>query len=189
MESMSDPRPPLSTTTSLWPAAVVLITGVVMLLSFTILNTLGDKGVKKVTTTTAVIVVGGLTRDFSNHSAATCAQNQNPPSNISSALLLPLDTHKIAGPTFANQGAGDYDCSLRFSSTHSPGELLSFYKNNLSLLGWNLFSQGSSTGKPQSLFQKAGSDGFYWILGVTVNSSTTSSSKWTLRVYQNSGQI
>ncbi len=189
MESMSDTRPPLSTTTSLWPAAVVLITGVVMLVSFTLLNTLANQGVSKVTVTTNVYVVGGLATDFSNHVASSCAHNQNPPTNIADALILPINTKTLAGPTFANQGAGDYDCSLRFATHHSPSDLLAFYKNNLSRLGWNLFSQGSSSGKPQSLFQKAGSDGFYWIFGVTINSTSKSGSNWTLRVYQNSGQI
>ncbi|HEY5103987.1 MAG TPA: hypothetical protein VII65_02985, partial [Acidimicrobiales bacterium] len=55
--------------------------------------------------------------------------------------------------------------------------------------GWNLFSKGSSTGKPQSLFQKAGNDGFYWVVGVTVTTSTKNNVAWTFRIYQNSQTI
>ncbi len=186
---MSTPRPPLSTTTSLWPAAIVLITGIVMLASFTLINLIGNQGVGKNVTTTTILVVGGLNRDVANIQGSRCVREQNPPANIASALMLPLDTRLVAGPRFANQGAGDFDCSLKFSSTHGASALLAFFKNNLKPLGWNLFSQGASNGNPQSLFQRAGSDGFYWILGITINTFDSGSCTWTLRVYQNSGQI
>ena len=35
--------------------------------------------------------------------------------------------------------------------------------------GWDLFSRGSSNGAPSSLFQKAGTDTFYWVVGITVD--------------------
>jgi hypothetical protein len=55
--------------------------------------------------------------------------------------------------------------------------------------GWSLFSKGASNGSPQSLFQKAGSDSFYWVVGITVHSSTKSSCRWTFTIYQNSGAV
>ena len=186
---MSSSRPPLSTTTSLWPAATVLLVAAVTLVGFTLINVLASTGVTKNSTTTTVLIVGGLSRDFSNRAATGCEQNENPPANIASALLLPVDTKEVSGPLFANQGAGDFSCSLHFVTKHGSGALLAFYKNNLQALGWKLFSQGSSSGTPQFLFQKAGSDGFYWIAGVTVNSQSKAGSRWSLRVYQNSGQI
>ena len=189
LEPVNDPRPPLSTTTSLWPAAAVLLTGAAMLVIFTLINTLGDRGVQKVQVPPTVYVVGGLIRDYANTAAHACEQNQNPPADIASSLILPEGTTQLSGPVFANQGAGDFDCRIEFSTVHSPSEVLAFYKNSIGLQGWNLFSRTSSTGKPQYLFQKAGTDGFYWILGITINSSQTQKSRWTLRIYQNSGQI
>jgi hypothetical protein len=66
---------------------------------------------------------------------------------------------------------------------------LSFYKTQLEARGWSLFSSGASNGSPQYLFQKAGSDTFYWVIGITVDSSTSTSTSWTFRIYQNSEAI
>jgi len=48
---------------------------------------------------------------------------------------------------------------------------------------------GTSSGAPQLLFQKAGSDTFYWIVGVTVTARHGATSNWTYRIYQNSSAI
>ena len=59
---MSDePRAPLTTTTSIWPAAGVLIFAVVVLLVFMLINLISDQGVTT-TPTTLPVVVGGLAR-------------------------------------------------------------------------------------------------------------------------------
>ena len=47
----------------------------------------------------------------------------------------------------------------------------------------------ASNGDPQSLFQKAGSDGFYWEVGVTVTKSTSTRANWTFEIYQNSDTV
>ena len=67
--------------------------------------------------------------------------------------------------------------------------LINFYDAQLESRGWNLFSSGASNGDPQSLFQKAGSDGFYWVIGVTVTTSNAARVDWTFRIYQNSETI
>jgi hypothetical protein len=67
--------------------------------------------------------------------------------------------------------------------------LLGYYSAQLKARGWNLFSQGASNGSPQDLFQKAGSDTFYWVIGVTVTSSSATSTHWTYQIYQNSETI
>jgi len=74
---MSDrPKPPLTTTTSIWPAAAVLILGVVMLAVFLLINAVSDQGVA--TPTTIPVVVGGLSTK--NISLLTgCVQPGNPP--------------------------------------------------------------------------------------------------------------
>ena len=54
-----EPRPPLTTTTSIWPAAGVLIFAVVVLAVFMVINLISDQGVST-TPTTLPVVVGGL---------------------------------------------------------------------------------------------------------------------------------
>lgn len=180
------PKPPLTTTTSIWPAAAVLILGVVMLAVFLLVNAVSDQGVT--TPTTIPVVVGGLNTE-SSHLLAGCKQPGTPPSNVVPALIVP-ETTKSDGPvTLPSEGAGDFACSRSFVSDVTPGELLGYYSAQLKAMGWNLFSQGASNGSPQDLFQKAGSDTFYWVVGVTVNSSKAASSHWTYQIYQNSETI
>ena len=75
------------------------------------------------------------------------------------------------------------------TTSATSGALIKFFDTQLEARGWSLFSQGASNGDPQSLFQKAGSDGFYWELGVTVNKSTASTVDWTFTIYQNSDTV
>src|ERR1039458_6739484 len=148
---MSDePRAPLTTTTSIWPAAGVLIFAVVMVAIFMIINLTSDQGVSP-TSTTLPVVVGGLLK------------------SPSSAVLR-------------------YSPQPSITPTNSAS-LLNFYKTQLEALGWSLFSQGSSNGSPQSLFQKAGNDGFYWVAGITVTKSSSDLVHWTFRIYQNSETV
>jgi hypothetical protein len=101
-------------------------------------------------------------------------------------------TTRSRGPfQLPNSGAGDFDCYRPLSTTTSASALLGFYKAQLEARGWTLFSSGAKNGAPQYLFQKAGSDTFYWIIGVTVDSSASSatSTNWTFRIYQNSEAI
>jgi hypothetical protein len=186
---MSDqPKAPLTTTTSIWPAAAVLIAGVVMLAVFMAINLIADQGVAP-TTTTLPVVVGGLTLDASNVALAYCTHTNNVPSNIADAFLVPTHTIVAAPGRIPNAGAGDFDCYQPLSTTASGADLLGFYAAQLESRGWNLFSSGASNGKPQSLFQKAGNDGFYWVIGITVNQSGAHQSDWTYRIYQNSQTI
>jgi hypothetical protein len=181
-------KPPLTTTTSIWPAAGVLILAVVMLFVFMGINIVSDQGVTTATTTIAV-VVGGLGTETSSAILQNCHQPANPPSNIASALIVPLSTHPTGPPVLPNEGAGDFDCYRPLTTLANASSLLAYYSAHLEALGWSLFSTGASDGSPQSLFQKTGSDGFYWVVGITVNSSTKSSSRWTFRIYQNSETI
>ena len=88
-----------------------------------------------------------------------------------------------------NAGAGDFDCYQPLVTTTNSASLLKFYKSQLEVRGWNLFSQGSSKGSPQSLFQKAGNDGFYWVVGITITKSSHNLVDWTFRIYQNSETV
>lgn len=185
------PRPPLTTTTSLWPAAAVLGVAVVMLVIFMIINLAANQGIVKETTTTVPYVVGGLQRDAKPVAALNyCLQSAEIPSNIASAFVFPVGTSPRPGANTPNSGAGDFDCFEPMTTTKAnSAALINFFNAQLGVRGWNLFSRGASNGEAQSLFQKAGSDGFYWVLGVTVTKSNASSVEWTFRIYQNSQTI
>ena len=189
MELVSDrPKAPLTTTTSIWPAAVVVILAVVVLASFMVINLISDQGVTS-TTTTVPLVVGGLATDATSGLLASCQQPDNPPANIAGALLVPVGTRANGATQLPNAGAGDYDCYRPLTTSANYGALLGYYQSHLEAMGWNLFSRGAANGKPQSLFQKSGSDGFYWVVGITVRSSSTGTTSWTFTIYQNSDTI
>jgi hypothetical protein len=100
-----------------------------------------------------------------------------------------VGTRIASAGTIPNAGAGDYDCYQPLITTTSSATLLNFYKTQLEARGWSLFSQGSSSGKPQSLLQKAGNDGFYWVVGISVTKSSSNLVHWTFRIFQNSETV
>jgi hypothetical protein len=184
------PRPPLTTTTSLWPAGLILGLAVVMLGVFLLIDFATNKGVVTVPTTIPT-VVGGLSLDAKPGAALQyCLQSEEVPGNIDSAFIVPEKTVPRPGANTPDLGAGEYDCYEPMATTGaSSGALIKFFDTQLEARGWSLFSKGASNGDPQSLFQKAGSDGFYWELGVTVNKSTASHVDWTFTIYQNSDTV
>ncbi len=183
-----EPRPPLTTTTSIWPAAGVLIFAVVVLVVFMIINLVSDQGVTT-TPTTLPVVVGGLAKAPSSAALDYCKSSSEIPSNINDVFLVPVGTQGESGGNIPNAGAGDFDCVQPLVTDTNGASLLKFYKSQLEARGWGLFSQGSSSGSPQSLFQKAGNDGFYWVVGITVTKSASDLVHWTFRIYQNSETV
>jgi hypothetical protein len=186
---MSDePKAPLTTTTSIWPAAGILILAVVMLFVFMIVNFASDQGVTK-TKTTVPVVVGGLNIATSSSALNYCKNQEEIPANINDAFIVPVGTASTASGDTPNLGAGDFDCYQPLSSPTNSGSLLAFFSSELVARGWDVFSHGASNGSPQTLFQKAGDDGFYWVVGVTVTKSAHNLVDWTFRIYQNSETI
>jgi hypothetical protein len=189
MERMSDePRAPLTTTTSIWPAAGVLIFAVVVLAVFMVINLISDQGVST-TPTTLPVVVGGLQIAPSAAVLDYCTNASEIPTNINDVFIVPKGTTSLKGGNIPNAGAGDFDCYQPLVTTANGASLLKFYKSQLEARGWSLFSSGASNGAPQSLFQKAGNDGFYWVVGITITKSTSDLSHWTFRIYQNSETV
>ena len=185
--SQSD-KPPLTTTTSIVPAMIIVIVAVVMLGVFLLIDVIANPSVH--TPSTAVpIVVGGLSTQHGGGALIGCQQPGTPPGNIAPALILPSPT-RAAGPVQnTNGGAGDYDCARPLSSTAPSSQILGYYSSHLEALGWSLFSRGTTNGLPQLLFQKAGSDTFYWVVGVTITARHGATTLWSYRIYQNSSSF
>jgi hypothetical protein len=133
--------------------------------------------------------VGGLKVAPSATVLNYCTRASEIPSNISDVFIVPVGTKIDSGANTPNAGAGDFDCYQPLTTTTNSATLLKFYKSQLEARGWSLFSQGGSNGSPQSLFQKAGNDGFYWVAGITVTKSSGNLVHWTFRIYQNSETI
>jgi len=187
----SSPKPPVTTTTSLWPALSILGIAIVMLGTFMIVDLITNKGVVAKDTTTIPVIVGGLHANPSPGAKLQyCLQTEEVPSDISSAFVVPVDTITRAGESTPDLGAGEFSCEQPMATAGaSASAIISFFNEQLQARGWSLFSHGASNGDPQSLFQKAGSDGFYWEVGVTVNKSTSTNVEWTFQIYQNSETV
>ena len=190
-DASGPPRPPLTTTTSLWPAAGVLILAVVMLLVFLVINLATSQGVTKETTTTIPVIVGGLQRDLHPGPALQyCLQSEEVPSNIDDAFIIPVNTTTRPGANTPPLGAGEFDCLQPMATAKTNAtDLINFFNAQLEARGWSLFSKGSPNGDSQSLFQKAGDDGFYWEVGVTVTKVSITGVEWTFEIYQNSETV
>jgi len=104
-------------------------------------------------------------------------------------FIVPVGTSSTAAGSTPNSGAGDFDCYQPLETSTNSASLLAFFTTQLEVRGWSLFSQGSNKGTPQSLFQKAGNDGFYWVAGITVTKSSQHLVHWTFRIYQNSETV
>jgi len=190
MEFMSEtPQPPLTTTTSIKPAAVVLGIAAFVLVFFTSINIVANPSV--ISTTTIPIVVGALPIDTTSTLLVEWQLPENPPADISASLLIPTQSSAESAIRWRGKGPGGYDCARDISTVAPTSELLGFYKSQLEARGWKLFSRGDGfhSKKPQMLFQKAGSDTFYWILGVSVIRDSPTTTDYTFRVYQGASLI
>jgi hypothetical protein len=188
---VSDTRPPLTTTTSLWPAAVVGLVAVVMLATFLVVDIATSQHVAP-SRSSAPVVVGGLGVDRSPAAGtAYCRQPLEVPRDLYSAFVFPLGTTLRPGSNTPNLGAGDFDCYEHLAtSAATSGQILGFYRAHLEALGWSLFSTADApNGHPEYLFQKASSDGFYWVLGISVTATPGSGARWTFTLYQNSQTV
>lgn len=185
------PRPPLTTTTSLWPAATVALVAVVMLGAFLIVDLVTAHPVRG-HRSPAPIVVGGLGVERPLAAGLDyCRQPLEVPTDLDGAFLFPVGTSLRPGSDTPNLGAGDFYCYEHLAtSAATSGAVLGFYRAHLPAIGWSLFSTSASPdGDPEYLFQKASSDGFYWELGVTVTGARGGATDWTFTLYQNSETV
>ena len=63
--------------------------------------------------------------------------------------------------------------------------LLGFYRSHYVGLGWTVISTGPAAGGgDEILFQKGGGDGFYWEAGVSATAPSSTTTPFTLRLFQ-----
>ncbi len=177
--------PPPSNTVSILPALAVLVIAVVTLGIFGLINLIDTS-----TTTIGapVDVVGGLPVDTHPTVFTGWVVDGSPPSNITTGMIVPVGTTYLTGVAVGGGGAGGYDREVRLSINAPRAQLLGFYHAELQADGWNQFSSGhAQAGGAELLFLKAGSDGWYWEIGVVATSTGPARSpttRFTYRLYQ-----
>jgi hypothetical protein len=175
--------PPAARKFSILPAAAVLVLAVLTLVSFAVV----DLWVSPTTTPTTLpsIVVGThLKVDQSTQVFGGWRVDGLPPTNIASVLIAPDDTNYVrAVPT---GGAGvDYDMAVDLSVAAPRAELLGFYRSNLELIGWQLFSTGPAPGGggDELIFEKGGDNGDDWDCGVIARATTSGRTTYEFRLF------
>jgi hypothetical protein len=171
---------------SILPAASVLGLAVLTLL---VVGTMNAFDSSVVTPTTTPVIVGALpaasaVTDASLFSKAV--QDGVPPMDIASVLIAPKGTRRIGNVDTGGAGVGNYDRASAFSVAAPRAKLLGFYDSNLKALGWTLYSTGAAPagGGDELLFQKGGSDGWYWEAGVIARPTTAGRTAFTVRLFQ-----
>lgn len=100
-----------------------------------------------------------------------------PPADIVDSLSVPKGTISVSAQTNKNN-TDQYDRTVNLRWHGSEAQLFGFYRQSLRSLGWRLTSSGPVHAAPglEVLAQQAGSDGWYWQVGVTVHPTTFSES-------------
>jgi hypothetical protein len=174
------PTPPPVRRVSILPAAAVLGIAVLTLVLFGLLNLVASP---RTTTTTLPVVLGGLPIE----KTAIFRSWIEPglvPADIASALVVPRGA-RLLSTVGVGGGADGFDHEVRLVVAAPRSRLLGFYREHFEGLGWSLISTGgTSSGGDELLFQKGGSDGFYWEAGVNAAEPSTTTTPYTLRLFQ-----
>jgi hypothetical protein len=172
---------PPSRNTSIVPAACVLGLAVVTLIVFGLMNMIGSAAIAP---TTLPAIVGGAPVDTSSRIFSAWPQGGEPPSDITAALVVPVGA-RLLGSVTTGGSSSDFDREVRIAVPDlSRSHVLGFYRTHFEGLGWHLYSTSSNGNGVELLFQKGGSDGFYWEAGVNAASTSPTSATYTYRLFQ-----
>ncbi len=176
------PSAPPSKMTSILPAAAVVLVAVGTLALFAVVDVLTSG---RTTPTTVPQIVGTLELGHTSL-FAHAVQDETPPQDVASGLVVPAGTRLVAELTTGGGGPGNYDLKLRLRVDAPRARLLGFYRSELGALGWALYSVsgGSTAESAELLFQKAGSDQNYWELGVDATATSPRVTTFTFRLFE-----
>ena len=175
------PTPPPARTVSILPAAAVLVVAVLTLTVFGLSNMIGGS---TTTSTTLPTIVGGLPMGATPLFGAWTRSGAIA-GNVVTALIAPEGARVLGAVATGGGGAGQFDREDRLVVDAPRARLLGFYRSNLVALGWKVISEsGTPHGGAQVLFQKAGTDGFYWEAGVSAFAPARAVTPYTFRLFQ-----
>ena len=103
---------------------------------------------------------------------AKIAAGGNPPADIVDSLVVPQGWSFVS--TENNDASlGPFDRSVTLGVPASHALVLALYQSDLPRGGWKIAGASTSDGGASTLYgTKAGADGYYWEIGVTVASIT-----------------
>jgi hypothetical protein len=171
-------RPPTPGGISMRPAMIVLGLAALILVLFVTIGILGTQTPAPVKRSTAAVAVPGnaLRAVPAASLLSPIVSAGEPPTNILNAVSLPVGSVRTSHQNNA-QDAGQFDSQVTFRSDDSQAALLDFYAADMKLQGWQVFDRGAAANNPgalEVLGKLAGSDGYYWEMGVTIPPTTFS---------------
>jgi hypothetical protein len=188
-------RPPAPGGISMRPAMIVFGLAALILVVFITIAIVTSQAPAQIKHSDAAVGVPGVTLRAvpAAGSLSPIVTNGEPPNNILNAVSVPVGSVRISHQN-NTAGAGQYDEQVTFSSADSQAAILAFYAADMKLQGWQVSDQGAAKNDPgalEVLGKLAGSDGYYWDMGATVNATTFSpggpprgTTHFTVRLFQ-----
>jgi hypothetical protein len=194
-EERKPQRPPTPGGVSMRPAMIVVGLAALILVLFVTIGILSSQSPTAVKHSDSAIGVPGVTLRAVPAAAllSPIVTGGEPPNNILNAVSVPAGSVRVSHQN-NSQGAGQYDSQVTFRSDDSQAALLAFYAADMKLQGWQVFDRGAAANNPgalEVLGKLAGSDGYYWEMGATINATTFSAggpargvTHFTVRLFQ-----
>jgi hypothetical protein len=172
-------RPPTPGGISMRPAMIDVGLAALILILFVTIGIVSSQSPAPVKHSGAAVDVPGVTLRALPAAGllSPIVGGDEPPNNILNAVSVPVGSARISHQD-NSAGAGQYDAQVTFGSGDSQAALLAFYAADMKLQGWQVTDQGAARNDPgalEVLGKLAGSDGYYWEMGATVNATTFSS--------------
>jgi hypothetical protein len=175
-DELEPQRPPASGGISMRPAMIVVGLAALILVLFVTIGIVSTQSPAAVKHSKAEVAVPGVSLRSVQAAAllSPIASGGEPPNNILNAVDLPAGSARVSHQN-NTAGAGQYDAQVTFTSTDSQAALIAFYAADMKSQGWQIVDQGAARNDPgalEVLGKLAGSDGYYWEMGATVNATT-----------------
>ena len=188
-------RPPVPGGISLRPAMIVFGLAALILVVFITIAVVTSQAPTTIKHSEAAVGVPGVSLRAVPAAGllSPIVTGGDPPNNILNAVSLPMGSVRVSHEN-NTAGAGQYDEQVTFRSDDSQAALLAFYAADMKLQGWQVSDRGAAKNDPgalEVLGKLAGSDGYYWDMGATVDATTfrpggpaRGTTDFTVRLYQ-----
>jgi hypothetical protein len=188
-------RPPPRAGFNMKAAMLVPGIGLVILIVFIGAGFLTSNPVQRTKTSTGAFAVPGtsLRAVPAVHDLKVITVSGQPPSNIINAVSVPQGSALVAHVNNSD-AAQEYDSQIGLRANQSQSAVEQFYRQAMDKQGWQISSTGPADHHPGSLEvigKKAGSDGFFWTMGVVVapttfgsNAPATGATSFTIELFQ-----
>jgi hypothetical protein len=169
-------RPPTRGGVSMRPAMIVLGLAVLIIVLFVGLALATSSQPAPVRKSGGVVSVTGSSLKAAPAAVALAPiiSLGQPPNNVVNAVDIPVGAVRTSSLNNAGQ-SGQYDSQITLRSDASQGALLAFYASDMKSQGWQIFDRGPASNDPNALEvlgKLAGTDGYYWEMGVTVQATS-----------------